>query len=72
METNAIPALAAALAGTPLAPLALYLPLAIAIAAVLAAILPIPAPDSPWQPLRKLLDLLAMNIGAARNKEPTP
>ena len=73
MQANAIPALLSAVAGTPLAPFAVYLPFVIAISAVLAAILPVPAADSRWMPARKLLDLLAMNVGSAKNvtKEPS-
>jgi hypothetical protein len=67
MESSPIAALVAALSGTPLAPLAVYAPLVIAVAAVLAAILPTPGTGSPWLPVRKLLDLLAFNVGSARN-----
>ncbi len=67
MESSPIAALVAALSGTPLAPVAVYVPLAIAVAAILAAILPTPAPGSPWLPARKLLDLMAFNVGSARN-----
>jgi hypothetical protein len=67
MESSPIAALVAALTGTPLAPLAVYVPLIIAVSAVLAAILPVPPPGSPWLPLRRLLDLLAFNVGTARN-----
>ena len=67
MENSPITALVAALAGTPLAPLSVYVPLVIAIAAVLAAILPRPPAGSPWCPARQLLDLLAFNVGAAKN-----
>ncbi len=70
MESSPIAALVTALAGTPLAPLAVYLPLVIAVSAVLAAILPTPASGSPWLPARKLLDLLAFNVGSARNVVP--
>ena len=82
MDPNPFAALIAALSGTALAPLAVYVPLLVAVAAMLAAVLPQPAPDSPWVPLRKLLDLAAMNVGAAKNlpshadtsptKEPSP
>jgi hypothetical protein len=64
---NPIAALITALAGTPLAPVAVYAPLVIAVSAVLAAILPQPVAGSPWAPARKLLDLLALNVGSARN-----
>lgn len=67
METNPLTAFVAALANTSLAPLAAYLPLVVSVAALLAAILPNPAPGSSWFPLRKLLDLLALNIGTAKN-----
>ncbi len=67
MEPNPIPMLVAALAGTRLAPLAIYAPLVVAVAAVLAAVLPQPVDTSPWKPARRLLDLLAMNVGAAKN-----
>jgi hypothetical protein len=67
MEPNLISALVAALANTSLAPLAVYAPLVVTVAAVLAAILPQPTSDSPWQPARRLIDLLAMNVGAAKN-----
>ena len=67
MEPNPISALVAALAGTSLAPLAVYAPLIVTCAAILAAILPQPVAGSPWKPARRLLDLLAMNIGAAKN-----
>jgi len=71
MEENPIPALIAALSAVGLGQIALYAPLVVAFAAVLAAILPQPQPDSSWAPVRKLLDLLAMNFGAARNASQT-
>jgi hypothetical protein len=65
---NPISALLAALGGVPgVGPFLVYAPVLIALAAVLAAVLPVPAPDSPWAPARRLLDLVAMNFGAARN-----
>jgi hypothetical protein len=67
MDPNAFAALISALAGTPLAPIAMYAPILIAVCAVLAAVLPVPAAGSPWVPARKLLDLVAFNIGSARN-----
>ena len=71
MEANPIPALIAALSAVGLDRLALYAPLIVACAAVLAAILPQAQTSSPWAPMRKLLDLLAMNVGAARNAPPS-
>ena len=72
MEPNPLPALVAAMAGTGLAPIVVYVPLVVAISAVLAAIFPQPASNSPWFPLRRLLDLLAMNVGSARNLPSAP
>ena len=71
MEANPIPALIAALSAVGFDHLALYAPLVVAASAVLAAILPQAQPTSPWAPVRKLLDLLALNVGAARNAPPT-
>jgi hypothetical protein len=72
MDTNAVAALFAALGGVPIAgPVLPYIPVAVALAAILAAILPQPAADSPWVPARKLLDLVAMNIGSAKNAPKT-
>jgi hypothetical protein len=71
MQSTPISALVTALTGTALAPVAVYAPLVIAVAAILAAILPTPAPGSPWLPARKLLDLLAFNVGAAHNVSPS-
>ena len=67
MEPSLFSVLVAALANTGLAPLAVYAPITVAVAAILAAILPQPAPDSPWLPARKLLDLVALNVGSAKN-----
>ena len=67
MESNQIQSLIAALVGVNLASVASYVPLAIAVSAILAAILPQPNVNSPWVPVRKLIDLLAMNIGSAKN-----
>ncbi len=39
----------------------------VATAAILAAILPQPAADAWWAPLRKLVDLLGQNFGHASN-----
>ncbi len=72
MEPNPIPALVAALSGTGLAPFVVYVPLVVAVSAVLAAILPQPATGSPWYPARRLLDMLAMNVGSARNLQSVP
>ena len=72
MDPNLVPALVAALAGTPFAPLVVYAPLAVALAAILSAALPHPAPGSPWAPLRAVLDLLAVNVGNAKNAAPPP
>ena len=75
MESNGVIALVAALSNTPLAPLVVYIPLALAVAAVLAAVLPHPEPSSPWAPARAALDALAMNFGNAKNADaikPTP
>ena len=44
--------------------------LVVPIAAVLAAFLPVPPPESPWAPLRALLDKLAFNVGHAANAAP--
>ena len=70
MESNGVVALVAALSDTPLAPLVVYIPLAMAVAALLAAVLPHPAPDSPWAPARAALDVVAMNFGNAKNATP--
>lgn len=71
METNAIASLIAAVANIPgLGAVAVYAPATIALAAVLAAVLPTPATGSPWLPARKLLDLVAMNFGNATNNAP--
>lgn len=67
MEANPIPALVSALAAAGLGQIAIYAPLVIAAAAVLAAVLPQPVAGSSWAPARRLLDLLAMNIGSAKN-----
>lgn len=67
MEQNPIILIVQAISGTYLAPVSAYVPIVIAVAAVLAAILPRPVEGSPWGPARKLLDLMAMNIGNARN-----
>ncbi len=51
-----------------------YLPLVLSIiglASAVAAILPQPQPGSSWVVMRKLLDLVAMNVGAARNIAPS-
>ncbi len=71
MESNPILALVTALADTRLAPFAVYAPLIVSLAALLAAILPQPAEGSPWKPARRLLDLLAMNVGSAKNSVST-
>lgn len=44
----------------------------IAASAVLAAVLPKPGQSSPLAPLRQLLDLAALNIGHAKNKDTPP
>ena len=67
MEINPIPALVSALADAGLGQIAMYSPVVIAASAVLAAVLPHPAADSLWAPARRLLDLLAMNVGSAKN-----
>ncbi len=67
METNSVAALMAALAGTPLAPMMVYLPLIVAVAGVFATFLPQAAPGSLWAAPRAALDLVAMNFGNARN-----
>jgi hypothetical protein len=67
METNPIPALMSALAAAGLGKIVMYAPVVVAVAAVLAATLPQPAANSPWRSARRLLDLLAMNVGAAKN-----
>lgn len=68
MDTTALVSLMHALG------LDVYVPVALAVigvAASLAAILPHPAPGSPWVIPRKLLDLAAMNTGSAKNATPT-
>ncbi len=73
MESNSVNALMAALSETPLAPLVVYLPLVMGVAALLATVLPRPQPGSPWAPARAALDLVAMNFGQATNaKLPKP
>jgi len=67
MDQNPVALLVTALQGTSLAPVAVYLPIIVAIAAILAAILPQPVEGSPWLPARKLLDMLAFNMGNAKN-----
>ena len=68
MDPTIISAFVDSLQGTGLAPLVAYVPIVVASSAILAAILPTPAADSKWMPLRKLLDLLALNVGAAKNQ----
>ncbi len=40
----------------------------VGVSSILAAILPNPEPGSPWAKARGLLDMLAMNVGRARNR----
>jgi hypothetical protein len=72
MESNSVVALVAALSNTPLAPIVVYIPLAMAVAAVLAAVLPRPAAGSGWAPARAALDAVAMNFGNAKNVAAPP
>jgi hypothetical protein len=72
MESNSVVALVAALSDTPLAPIVVYIPLAMAAAALLAAVLPHPAPGSAWAPARAALDAVAMNFGNAKNMAAAP
>jgi hypothetical protein len=44
----------------------------IGLASAIAALLPHPAPDSRWAPIRAALDSAAMNLLNAKNKEPKP
>ena len=67
MDPNPVIALLYALGDTPLKSLAPWVPVVMAAAAVLAAMLPQPAPGSKWAPARKLLDMLAANVGHAAN-----
>jgi hypothetical protein len=67
MEYNPISVLISALTSAGFGQFAIYAPVVIAAAAVLAAVLPQPETGSSWVPARRLLDLLAMNIGAAKN-----
>jgi hypothetical protein len=64
--------LLAALAATPLAGAVPYVTAAIAAASVLDAALPQPKAGSLWLPLRKVISLLAGNVGHAANAEQTP
>ena len=67
MDASSLLALLTALGDTPLKAFAPWVPVIMATSAVLAAVLPQPAPDSKWAPARKLLDMLASNVGHATN-----
>lgn len=71
MDANPVIALIYALGDTPLKALGPWLPVVMATAAVLAAMLPQPAPGSKWEPARKLLDMMAVNVGHATNASVT-
>ena len=43
-------------------------PIVVAAAAAIAAILPQPAEGSKWSLVRKVVDFLAINVGNAKNK----
>ncbi|MBF0273460.1 MAG: hypothetical protein HQL98_15535 [Magnetococcales bacterium] len=45
-----------------------YGPTVVTIASAIAAATPTPPPDSPWSLLYRLIDLLAINIGKAKNR----
>ena len=49
------------------ASLAAYIPYVVLAAAILAAVLPQPPAGSPWESARKLLDIVALNVGHSRN-----
>ena len=67
MDTNPVLALITALGDTQLKEFAPWMPVLVAVAAVLAAILPPVDANSKWAPARKLLDMVAMNVGHAVN-----
>lgn len=62
-------ALAAAGLGTPVIG---YVAAAVTICSVLDAVIPQPAPGSHWLPARKLLSMVALNLGAASNGKQPP
>jgi hypothetical protein len=57
-----------AAAGVSPAAVATYAPLVSAVASLLSAIFPAPAEGSRWVPVRRILDILAMNFGHATNR----